>query len=62
TTSAQGSEYHAGILFLNGAGFRVRVKKTPSAFYSPKQQDASARHHYIIAVRRGADRQYCHGV
>jgi integrase len=25
TTSAQGSHYHAGILFLNGAGFRVRV-------------------------------------
>jgi len=25
TTSAQGSHYHAGILFLNGAGFRVKV-------------------------------------
>ncbi|WP_222435998.1 hypothetical protein, partial [Serratia marcescens] len=25
TTSAQGSIHHAGILFLNGAGFWVRV-------------------------------------
>ncbi|UJD92419.1 hypothetical protein FS594_27140 (plasmid) [Rahnella aquatilis] len=25
TTSVQGSVYHAGILFLNGAGFWVRV-------------------------------------
>lgn len=25
TTSVQGSLYHAGILFLNGAGFRGRV-------------------------------------
>jgi hypothetical protein len=27
TTSAQGTVYHAGRLFLNGAGFWVRVKK-----------------------------------
>jgi putative transposase len=27
TTSVQGRVYHAGILFLNGAGFRVRVNK-----------------------------------
>ncbi|RKT89324.1 hypothetical protein BJ925_0369, partial [Rahnella aquatilis] len=26
TTSVQGSVYHAGILFLNGAGFWVRVR------------------------------------
>ncbi|WP_336369469.1 hypothetical protein, partial [Rahnella perminowiae] len=28
TTSVQGSVYHAGILFLNGAGFWVRVTVT----------------------------------
>jgi hypothetical protein len=28
TSSVQGSHYHAGILFLNGAGFWVRVTYT----------------------------------
>ncbi|WP_337023375.1 MULTISPECIES: hypothetical protein, partial [unclassified Pantoea] len=35
TTSAQGSHYHAGILFLNGAGFRVRVILDPEPEYVP---------------------------
>ncbi|MBU9815916.1 hypothetical protein J1781_13765, partial [Rahnella sp. C60] len=35
TTSVQGSVYHAGILFLNGAGFWVRVKRSPIIHYSP---------------------------